>query len=287
MAETGVSHADLIRMQDLVLMQQARLHNLSDRGSRRQSAAAVQALFLELQTVLQPQVTLEIGALFAQFSQEMSRRGIEAHAFEANPHTHGAFVRRLARRAPALQYHHLAISDADGEATFQIRRAASGRPMRRATNNSLLTRGGAETEYEAVTVPASRLDSFLARHGLAEKSFSAWIDVEGALGKVTSGFGSALKSCLSLIVEVEEKRFWQDQMLVQDVMAYMDGQGMMPVARDFEYRHQYNLVYVRKDVFARPDVRGVLAQYLSRSHVAPPPPVAPAPSAAEGHGPAA
>jgi FkbM family methyltransferase len=206
----------------------------------------------------------------------MSRRGAEAHAFEANPHTHGAFLRRLSRRAPSLHYHHLAISDADGEATFQIRLSPSGQPKRKAANNSLLPREDPNVEYETVTVPASRLDSFLARNGLAEKSFSAWIDVEGALGKVTAGFGTALKSCLSLLVEVEEKRFWQDQMLVQDVMAYMDGQGMVPVARDFEYRHQYNLVYLRKDVFTRTDVRGVLAQYLSRSHAAAPAPGLPA-----------
>lgn len=268
MDETAVSRADLVRLQDLVLLQQARLHRLSDRGSRRQSAEAVQRLFLDLQAVLQPAATLEIGALFAQFSQEMSRRGVEAHAFEANPYSHESFVRRLARRAPALKYHHLAISDADGEATFQIRRAASGRPMRRATNNSLLARENPDTAYETVTVPASRLDTFLTRNGLEGKPFSAWIDVEGALGKVTAGFGTALQSCLSLIVEVEEKRFWQDQMLVHDVMAYMDGQGMVPVARDFEYRHQYNLVYLRKDVFARTDVRMLLSHYLSTSHVA-------------------
>jgi FkbM family methyltransferase len=268
MGETAASRADLVRMQDLVLMQQARLHRISDRGSRRQSAAALQTLFLDLQTVLQPALTLEIGALFAQFSQEMSRRGIEAHAFEANPYTHDAFVRRLARRAPALNYHHMAISDADGEATFQIRRAASGRTMRKATNNSLLTRENPQTEYETVTVPASRLDSFLAGTGLGDRPYSAWIDVEGALSKVTAGFGTALRSCLSLIVEVEEKRFWQDQMLVHDVMDYMDGQGMVPVARDFEYRHQYNLLYLRKDVFARSDVRMVLSRYLSTSHIA-------------------
>lgn len=268
MGETAVSRADLVWMQDLVLMQQARLHRVSDRGSRRQSAAAMQTRFRDLQTVLLPDLTLEIGALFAQFSQEMSRRRAEAHAFEANPYTHDALVRRLARRAPALKYHHLAISDADGAATFQIRRAASGRAMRKATNISLLTRENPATDYEAVTVPASRLDSFLARNTLEGKQFSAWIDVEGALSKVTAGFGTALRSCLSLVVEVEEKRFWQDQMLVQDMMECMDGQGMVPVARDFEYRHQYNLLYLRKDVFARTDMRMVLSHYLSTSHVA-------------------
>ena len=278
MDDTTPSRADLVRLQDLVLMQQARLHRLTDRGSRRHSAAAVQTLFLNLQSVLQPELTLEIGALFAQFSQEMSRRGVEAHAFEANPYTHNTFVRRLARRAPALKYHHLAISDGDGEATFEIRRAASGRPMRKATNNSLLRRENPDTDYETVTVPASRLDSFLAGNGLAGRTFSAWIDVEGALGKVTAGFGAALKSCLSLLVEVEEKRFWQDQMLVHDVMSYMDAQGLVPVARDFEYRHQYNLLYLRKDVFARTDVRMLLSHYLSISHVAEAPSAAPLPS---------
>jgi FkbM family methyltransferase len=277
----GVTTADLIRLQDLVLLQQARLHLLSDRVSRRQSAVAVQALFLELQQVLQPEVTFEIGALFAQFSQEMSRRGVEAHAFEANPYSHDSFVRRLARRAPALKYHHMAISDADGEATFQIRRAASGRPKRKATNNSLMTRENPETSYETVTVPASRLDSFMAKNGLGGRPFSAWVDVEGALGKVTAGFGDALRSCLSLIVEVEEKRFWQDQMLVHDVMAYLDEQGMVPVARDFEYRHQYNLVYLRKDVFERTEVRMLLEQYLSTSHVAVAPPLVAVPSPEE------
>jgi FkbM family methyltransferase len=284
MDEMGVTRADLIRLQDLVLLQQARLHLLSDRVSRRQSAAAVQALFLDLQQVLQPEVTFEIGALFAQFSQEMSRRGVEAHAFEANPYSHDSFVRRLARRAPALKYHHMAISDADGEATFQIRRAASGRPKRKATNNSLMTRENPETSYETVTVPASRLDSFMAKNGLGGRPFSAWVDVEGALGKVTAGFGDALQSCLSLIVEVEEKRFWQDQMLVHDVMAYLDEQGMVPVARDFEYRHQYNLVYLRKDVFERTEVRMLLEQYLSTSHVAvaPPPVAVPSPEEVVG-----
>ena len=140
--------------------------------------------------------------------------------------------------------------------------------MRKATNNSLLPRENPDTDYETVTVPASRLDSFLAGNGLDGRTFSAWIDVEGALGKVTAGFGTALQSCLSLIVEVEEKRFWQGQMLVHDVMEYMDRQGMVPVARDFEYRHQYNLLYLRKDVLARTDVRMVLSHYLSISHVA-------------------
>ena len=107
-----------------------------------------------------------------------------------------------------------------------------------------------------------RLDSFLAANGLEGRSFSAWIDVEGALGKVTAGFGTALHHCLSLIVEVEDVRYWQGQMLVHDAMRWFAGQSMVPVARDFEAPHQYNLVYLRKDVLDLPEVGHVIAQYL-------------------------
>lgn len=272
MVETAVTRGDLLHLSDLVLMQQARLHDLSTKAGRSRSAAALQGLFRSLQEVLKPEFTVEIGAHSAQFSQDMSRLGIEAHAFEANPYNHAAFAGQIAKFAPDVRYHHMAVSDADGQATFQIRLDDSGQAMRRTGSNSLLPREDNTTAYEMVTVPACRLDTFLNQTALKGREFSAWIDVEGALGKVTAGFGPALQSCLSLIVEVEEKRYWQDQMLVQDVMAYLDGQGMVPVARDFEYVYQYNMVYVRRDVMARRAVRLALTTYLATSHSAAPEP---------------
>lgn len=269
MAESDFAQDDLLRLQDLVLMQQSRLHDVQSRGGKRQSAARLQALFRDLQLVLEPELTLEIGAHAAPFSQEMAARGIEAHAFEANPYNHQAYVGGLKRRAPSLRYHHMAVGDEDGEATFHIRRGGGGRALRKAGNNSLLKRQSSGDGYEAVTVPSCRLHSFLAANGLERRTFSAWIDVEGALGKVTAGFGPALQSCLSLIIEVEEKRIWEDQMLAFDVMRFLDREGLVPVARDFEYPHQYNMVYLRKDVMLWPRVRQMLTTYLSVSHVVP------------------
>ncbi len=271
-AETGVTRQDMLHLQDLMLMQQARLHDLSDKAGRKQSALALQGLFLALQTALEPDFTLEIGAHSANFSQDMARRGIPAHAFEANPYNYTAFAPDIRQHAPGVHYHHMAISDEDGEATFRIRLDDQGQALRRLGSNSLLARDDPDTQYETVTVPASRLDSFLQRHALGGHSFSAWIDVEGALGKVTAGFGSALHSCLSLIVEVEEKRYWQDQMLVREVMDYLDAQGLVPVARDFEYLRQYNMIYLRKDMLALKGVRSALVGYFATSHgVAEPP----------------
>lgn len=189
--------------------------------------------------------------------------GFEAHAFEANPYNHAVFSPYLKRRAPGVAYHHLAVSNADGEVSFQIKQSRDGKAVSKvAGNNSLLERTDASFAYDSVTVPAVRLDSFLARPDLSGRSFSAWIDVEGALGKVTEGFGSALRSCLSLIVEVEEISYWQGQMLVFDAMRYFSSQGLVPVARDFEAPHQYNLVYLRKDLLETPGVRLALTRYL-------------------------
>ena len=262
---THVNHSleDLVLSQSRQLLAQGRLIDTKSPNERLKSRDRLQRLFESLQAVLMPGMTLEIGAYTAPFSRKMSQLGIEAHAFEANPYNHRAFAEKLRRRAPQVRYHHLAISDIDGEATFQVLESKRGRTRNKvAGNNSLLLRSSPAFAYESVAVPSMRLDIFLAANGLEGRSFSAWIDVEGALGKVTAGFGTALHSCLSLIVEVEDVRYWQGQMLVHDAMRWFAGQSMVPVARDFEAPRQYNLVYLRKDVLDLPEVGHVIAQYL-------------------------
>jgi FkbM family methyltransferase len=193
----------------------------------------------------------------------MAGEGVEAHAFEANPYNYQAFVGRIKESAPAVHYHHLAISDTDGEVTFHVKESKGDKALNKvAGNNSLLVRSDDSFLYEKVTVPSRRLDSFLAEGGLTGRTFSAWIDVEGALGPVTKGFGGALETCLSLMVEVEEVAYWQGQMLVFDAMRYFAEQGLVPVARDFEYSDQFNLVYLRKDMLLHPEVRLTLTKFL-------------------------
>lgn len=259
----GQIAADLVLLQSRQLLKQGRLIDLDNQTERLKSRDRLQRLFENLQSVLKPTLTLEIGAHAAPFSQLMALRGVEAHAFEANPYNHEAFAGRLQQHAPKVRYHHLAISDRDGEITFEVLESKRGKLRKKvAGNNSLLRRTSPAFAYESLTVPSARLDSFLASNRLEGRSFSAWIDVEGALGKVTAGFGTALQSCLSLIVEVEDVSYWQDQMLVHDVMLYFAGQSMVPVARDFEAPHQYNLVYLRKDILDRPEVDAAISGYL-------------------------
>ncbi len=252
-----------LHLQDLMLMQQARGVDLASREARTKTRDRLQEFFLRLQGVIAPKVTLEIGAHSATFSRKMARLGATPHAFEANPYNYQAFAPTIAKRSPAVRYHHMAVSDEDGEVTFQVKASRAGKPTAKvAGNNSLLVRNDAAFDYEAVTVPATRLDSFLAAEGIDGQPFSAWIDVEGALSKVTAGFGTALQHCASLIVEVEQHEYWEGQMLVPDAMRYFASQGLVPVARDFEAQHQYNIVYLKPEILWQPAVRMLLAKHF-------------------------
>ncbi|MCX8508530.1 MAG: FkbM family methyltransferase, partial [Rhodobacteraceae bacterium] len=234
---------------------------------RRTSRDRLQALFYALQTAIKPDMTLEIGAFAAGFSTRMARAGIPAHAFEATPYNYKRFHDSLAALGLPLTYRNCAVSDVDGEVTFEIKTKVNGRDVSPDKgNNSLLKRSEeqGEIDYETVTVPSTTLKSFLAREKLTQKSFSAWIDVEGALSKVIGGFGTSLKNCQSLIVELEELPYWQGQMLFDEAMRWFIGQGFLPVARDFESRFQFNVVFVRPAQLKRPEVRLALAQHLQR-----------------------
>ena len=260
---SGSVSEDVLHLQDLLLLRQARSVDLNNRDDRLKSRDRLQTFFFDLQRMIKPGLSLEIGAHSAAFSQRMDRLGAQAHAFEANPHNYKAFAPKLERQSPKVRYHHMAVSDVDGEITFQVKESRDGKALNKiAGNNSLLVRNDPSFVYESVTVASTRLDSFLNSQGLAGQEYSAWVDVEGALSKVTAGFGDALQGCLSLIVEVEEVSYWQGQMLFFDAMRYFGSQNLVPVARDFEAPHQYNLVYLSKEVLLRPNVRLLLARFL-------------------------
>lgn len=266
-AKTKPATADLSLI-DLMLLQQARNYDLNDAGSRRKSRDDLQQLFYGLQKALKPQAVLEIGAYRAEFAVRMARAGIEAHAFEANPYNHRKFADEIAATGYPISYRNCAMGDRDGEVAFEIKRRVNGAEVSPgARNNSLMRRASdfGEVEYETVTVPSVTLETYLKRNGLTQKTFSAWIDVEGALGKVMAGFGNGLKHCLSAIVEVEEVAYWDGQILFSEVVEAFHRAGFVPVARDFESRFQYNIVFLKAALLRDPTVRLLLAGHFDRA----------------------
>lgn len=261
-AAQGESSADLL---ELMLLQTAVRYDLRQKAGRQRSCRDLRQLFLRIQRVIRPDIALELGAFRAEFSLAMARDGIPAHAFEANPHNHAASAPAIAATGLPVTYHNEAIGDRDGSISFRIKRSIAGRPVEPGVgNNSILRVARDDIDYETVTVPCVTLDGFLAREGLAQRSFSAWIDLEGALGPLLSGAGRAFDNCLSLHVELEDRQIWEGQMTAPVAVAAFLDLGLVPVARDFERPLQYNMIFVRRGLLGHPDLRHLLALHLGR-----------------------
>jgi FkbM family methyltransferase len=195
----------------------------------------------------------------------MRRRGIRAIAFEANPYNFERFRNEPHLASSGVEYLHMAVSKQDGAIDFHVQKTVAGEPVAPVRgNNSTLLRNRDGVEYETVSVPCTSLSGFFKKNGLFGLTFSAWIDVEGAVGDVLDGVGNAFDKCYSVLVEVEQHRFWQRQCLVGDVMDHFIKKNLIPIARDFEFAHQYNLIFVRRDMLDQSGVRDALAQYYTR-----------------------
>ncbi len=248
----------VVRSYDLAMLHTASLFDLTTRDGRRQSNAWLAAVSSK-NVAAGPEVVLELGAFKAEFSAR-ARAALpdaEVHAFEANPYNIAEFSERVTRAG--VQYHHLAIGDAVGDTVFNLARREAGvevGPTRR--NNSLKTKP-LDIEYEEVRVPVVTVDHFLAERGLGGRPTAMWIDLEGCGYEGLVGAAGTLGSTRLLLIEVEDRPFWNGQKLAGDVMRHLVGAGFMPLARDFQSKGQYNLIFARPELLDEPAVRQALA----------------------------
>ncbi|WP_298959177.1 FkbM family methyltransferase [uncultured Methylobacterium sp.] len=257
------------------LLQTAALFDLSTVEGRRYSHDALRDLFFDLQSFIRPKTFLEFGAFEASFSK-LARHlhpASKVIAFEANPYNHKKFSSEFDFAAHNIEYHHLAVSDVHNSSiNFQIQRKRGGieaSPVK--GDDSLLKRHVSDVhevykdiEYETVSVDTVTLDSFLNAAQFGLDDFSAWIDVEGALRQSLSGAKEILKRTNSLIVEVEEKPHWSGQWLAQDVEEFLGALGFVPIARDFEFEHQYNVIFVTDRVLRHHGFNQMMVKYFER-----------------------
>ena len=76
-----------------------------------------------------------------------------------------------------------------------------------------------------------------------------WVDVEGATKQVLGGGARTLKATQIAIVEVEDQEIWEGQWKAGQVISAMLDAGLVPVARDFEFKGQYNIVFLNRRLF--------------------------------------
>ena len=92
----------------------------------------------------------------------------------------------------------------------------------------------------------------------------AWIDGDGANEMMLGTGPEVLDRTDAIHIEVEHETTWKGQWLDVDVAVQLRRHGSMPVARDHQRRHQYNVVFVRASLLEDPEVARQAAALLRR-----------------------
>ncbi len=253
---------------ELAMLSTARKYNLANPRHRRESNAALTELFFALCEILDIDLFVEAGAHDASASRRIRTMlpGARTVAFEASPLNFELYAPDNVQAG--VEYLHLALTDRPGPVTIHLHRDADGQPVANG-QSSLLRRDKTprdrERGFEAVTVEGVTLDGHLA--GSEHQRPALWIDVEGACGQVLSGSAQILDRAVLLIVEVEELPYWgEGHWTRHQVSALLDQHGLVPVARDFEYPHQHNVVYLRREALSAANgALDAVALFVSRS----------------------
>jgi FkbM family methyltransferase len=244
---------------DLALLQSAARHDLSSQEARYETARALAGLFEALVIrAVNPRVTLELGAHAARFSRAVRAAlpKVQVHAFEANPYTHARFLPEV--QAAGVLYHQLALGEEVGDAVFKVARRRGGEELGPTRGSNSLRTKALDIEYEDAPVRMTTVDAFVDAQGLAGQPTALWIDVEGCAFEVLTGARRTLEDVLLLMVEVEDRQFWIDQKTAPKVKRLLFQSGFIPVARDFEFKSQYNMIFMRPALYERHPVRQVL-----------------------------
>jgi FkbM family methyltransferase len=247
---------------DLFLFSAAAFYNLDEKSGRLRSVADLERFFFRLVGVLDPDLFVEAGAKDATSSRRARAHAPNARivAFEANPLNYDQYKGNPKNKSLKVEYVHKALSSEEGTLTFNVL-MAKGKPAT-GGQSSILTRTDDLAGAHPVKVESTRLDTFFK----AEKAENccAWVDVEGATQQVLSGMTGILDGTAMIYVEVEDRAIWDGQWLASDVANFLSGHGFTPIARDFQSRYQYNVIYLRNDLLLRDRVRFVLAEHISR-----------------------
>jgi FkbM family methyltransferase len=78
------------------------------------------------------------------------------------------------------------------------------------------------------------------------KKFVIKVDVEGYAYQVLKGFGDTLKDAVCIIVEVEDKKIWSEQMLKADVDQYLMDMGFEKKIEQETIKNQYDQFWIKK-----------------------------------------
>ncbi len=252
---------------DRALFCAAANYDVELRSDRRRSTRDLERFFFQLVRIFQPELFIEAGAKDATASRRVRAlcADIRIVAFEANPYTYERFSSKVPYAEEGVEYLHLALSNEVGTVSFNVQRDEKGAP-RANGRGSLLDQQDYAEGLEKVTVPCSTLDVFFEEQDYTRSCM--WVDVEGATEIVLGGGPETLQKAAAIFIEVEDRAVWEGQWLRADVAAHLFDAGFVPIARDFQARYLYNMVFVRESLLDTDRVRWALTRWHSDGSIA-------------------
>lgn len=228
------------------LVMQSALYDLPDKKERQRSNAELANLFANIIVNSKIDSFFEIGAFNADFSMFIKDKVKNVVAFEASIKNYNNAKNNLS----GIEYLNMAVSNQDGEININVPISAkSGIETINMGSSSILIKDNDEdTVYEKNKVLSTKLDTFIKNKKWDSQNNTLWIDVEGASLEVLLGAENTLKNTKAIFIEVEQATFWKDQPLVGKINKFLCDKNFIPIARDFEYENQYNIVYVSEDI---------------------------------------
>jgi FkbM family methyltransferase len=187
--------------------------------------------FIDIQKIMLPSLSIEIGAYDADFSKSMVGIAKEIWAFEASPYVYEKF-----KDIEGVNYINLAISNKSGLMDFEIQQNEHNL----IANNSIMKRND-NTAKQYIPVESKSLNDLFKDR----KNIALWIDCEGANEQVLTGASEILPNVQSIFIEVETVRFWKNQWLENDVKSYLENFGFKLSLSQPQYVNQYNQIYIK------------------------------------------
>lgn len=209
--------------------------------------AALVDLFHELCGATGVQVFIECGAYSAEDALRFLRNSPsrQAIAIEANPYVYEQRTRIA--ESLGVKTLNVGLGSQPGYFDLQIPNKRGATEPTPPYASFLNHKDEKDWPSETVRCEVTTLDSLITE-AERSKATALWIDVEGAAGDVLRGSEGILRSgCVKLVmVEVETKQLWKEQMVLSDIKNYLAVFGLNPVARDAQMGNtQFNVIFAQ------------------------------------------
>lgn len=150
-------------------------------------------------------------------------------AFEANPYVYHEFYNDIVSKD--IDYHNLGISNVFGVGVFLLDDSKD----KVEGSHLFLGKSNKAESYSHLEIDLITLDKALSQDIIEGANFCLWIDAEGLDYQVLEGARNVLEHTQSIFIEVEHKRFWENQTLRPQVTELLETFDFHLVARDMEY----------------------------------------------------